>query len=73
MKKMIVKIRNFIRWMLLEPDYLLLTKLYKMNISLTVRISLGAKLDKTYPIDDESYVASGALVFSQPMPSLCLV
>ena len=63
-----VKLRNLIRWLLLQPYYLLLTKLYKMDISSTARISLGAKLDKTYPkgihIDDESYVASGALVFS---------
>ena len=39
-----------------------------MNIAETARISLGAKLDKTYPrgihIGDESYVASGALIFS---------
>ena len=63
-----VKIRNFIRWLLLQPYFLLLTKLYKMNIAETARISLGAKLDKTYPrgihIGDESYVASGALIFS---------
>lgn len=65
---MIVKLREYIRWMLLLPYFLMLTKLYKMNISPTARISLGAKLDKTYPqgihIDDESYVASGALIFS---------
>ena len=65
---MIVKLREFIRWMLLQPYFLILTKLYKMKISPTARISLGAKLDKTYPqgihIDDESYVASGALIFS---------
>ncbi|MBD3796808.1 MAG: acyltransferase, partial [Campylobacterales bacterium] len=65
---MIVAIRNMIRWFLLQPYYLLLTKLYKMDISKSARISLGAKLDKTYPkgihIGDESYVASGALVFS---------
>ncbi|GIU00525.1 hypothetical protein TSL6_10310 [Sulfurovum sp. TSL6] len=63
-----VEIRNLIRWILLQPYYFLLTKLYKMSISSSARISLGAKLDKTYPkgihIDDESYVASGALVFS---------
>jgi len=65
---MMVKLRESIRWMLLQPYFLILTKLYKMNISPTARISLGAKLDKTYPqgihIDDESYVASGALIFS---------
>jgi acetyltransferase-like isoleucine patch superfamily enzyme len=65
---MIVKLREFIRWLLLQVNYVLLTKVYKMNISRTARISLGAKLDKTRPkriyIDDESYVASGALIFS---------
>ncbi|MCF6330766.1 MAG: hypothetical protein L3I99_04385 [Sulfurimonas sp.] len=39
-----------------------------MNISPSAIISLGAKLDRTYPvgihIDDESYVASGAIIFS---------
>ena len=63
-----VKVRNFIRWLLLQPYYILLTKLYKMDISPSARISLGAKLDKTYPkgihIGDESYVASGTLIFS---------
>ncbi len=65
---MMVKLRNFLRWILLQPFYLLQTKFYKMDISPSARISLGAKLDKTYPvgihIGDESYVASGALVFS---------
>lgn len=54
--------------MLLQPYYILLTKFYKMDISPGARISLGAKLDKTYPtgihVGDESYVASGTLVFS---------
>jgi acetyltransferase-like isoleucine patch superfamily enzyme len=39
-----------------------------MNISKTARVSLGAKLDKTYPkgiyIDDDSYIASGAIIFT---------
>lgn len=65
---MMVQIRNFIRWLLLQPYFIILTKLYKMNISKTARISLGAKLDKTYPkgifIDDETYIASGAIVFT---------
>ena len=65
---MMVKLRNFIRWILLQPYYIILTKFYKMDISCCARISLGAKLDKTYPkgihIGNESYIASGALVFS---------
>jgi acetyltransferase-like isoleucine patch superfamily enzyme len=61
---MIVKIRTFIRWLLLQPYFILLTKVYKMNISKTARVSLGAKLDKTYPNGDDSYIASGAIVFT---------
>ena len=65
---MAVKIRNFVRLFFLQIYYLLLTKIYGMNISKSARISLGAKLDKTYPIGinigDESYIASGAILFS---------
>jgi len=65
---MIVKFRELIRWIILQPYFFILTKLYGMHISLSAKISLGAKLDKTYPqgihIDDETYVASGALIFS---------
>lgn len=39
-----------------------------MNISKSARISFGTKLDKTFPtgihIDDDSYLASGAIVFT---------
>ncbi|NOQ32567.1 MAG: acyltransferase [Helicobacteraceae bacterium] len=65
---MIVTLRNKLRWLLLRPYYTLLTKFYKMDIAKSAIISLGAKLDKTYPrgihIGNESYIASGALVFS---------
>ena len=65
---MIVKFRNILRKALLKPYYLLLTKFYGMNISSSAVVSLGAKLDKTYPsgihIGNESYVASGAIIFS---------
>jgi len=65
---MIVYFRNFLRLLLLQPFFLILTKLYKMNISPSARISLGAKLDKTNPkgifIGDDSYIASGAIVFT---------
>ena len=48
--------------------YKILTQIYGMHISRTARISFGTKLDKTYPkgihIDDESYLASGAFMFS---------
>lgn len=46
----------------------MLNNLYGMDISSRARISYGAKLDKTYPvgihIDEYSYVASGAIIFS---------
>ncbi len=65
---MIVKLRQFIRWILMMPRFLILTKLYKMDISPTARIALGARLDKTNPkgihIGSESYVATGATVLS---------
>ena len=39
-----------------------------MEISSSARISYGARLDKAYPqgihIDDDSYVVSGAIIFS---------
>ncbi len=42
--------------------------IYGMDISRTARISVGATLDKTYPkgihIGDETYIASGAIVFT---------
>lgn len=65
---MIVKLRQLLRWVILQPHFFILTKLYKMNISSSARVSLGTRLDKTYPkgihIDDESYVASGAIIFT---------
>lgn len=39
-----------------------------MDIAKSARISFGARLDKTYPqglhIGDESYIASGAIIFT---------
>ena len=65
---MILRIRNFIRLLVLGIRHLWLTKVYRMNIDKTARISYGAKLDKTNPkgifIGEESYIASGAIVFS---------
>jgi len=65
---MIVKIRQFIRWILMKPRFMILTKVYKMDIAPTARVALGAKLDKTNPkgihIGAESYVATGAVVLS---------
>lgn len=48
--------------------YVIYTSMYKMDISKTARISFNAKLDKTNPkgihIGDESYIASGAIIFT---------
>jgi acetyltransferase-like isoleucine patch superfamily enzyme len=63
-----VTIRNFIRIIVLRVRYFILTRIYKMDISNSARISFGTKLDKTYPqgihIGDESYFASGSIMFS---------
>lgn len=63
-----VRIRNTIREVVLSAQYFLFTKIFKMDIHPSAKISFGAKLDKTYPkgihIGEESYVAGGAIVFS---------
>ena len=65
---MVVKIREFVRLIVLKWYHILYTKVYGMKISSSARISYGARLDKTYPqgihIDDDSYVVSGAIIFS---------
>ena len=57
-----------IRIIAIKVLYFIYTRVYKMDISKTARISFNAKLDKTYPkgihIGDESYVASGAIIFT---------
>ena len=63
-----VKIRNFIRLIILFFIDILYCKFYGMNIHKTARISFGSKLDKTNPrgvnIGKESYIASGAVIFT---------
>lgn len=48
--------------------HMLYTKIYGMHLNKKARISFGAKLDKTNPkgiyIDEDSYVASGAIIFA---------
>lgn len=65
---MIALLRNFIRVMALNLQHAIYTYIYGMNIHKSARISYGAKLDKTNPkgihIGEESYVASGAIVFT---------
>ena len=61
-------LREFVRYFAINFKKYYLVYFYKMNISHSARISYGAKLDKTNPkgiyIGSESYVASGALIFS---------
>lgn len=66
---MIMRIlRNFIRLIAITIRHWILTGLYGMHIHKSARISYGTKLDKTYPrgihIGEESYIASGAIVFT---------
>ena len=68
MKWKMKKIRELLRLIVITLKHLFLTKFYGMNISSTARISFRTKLDKTNPkgifIGDESYIASGAIIFS---------
>ena len=61
-------IRDFIRLIVITIRHWVLCGLYGMHIDKTARISYGAKLDKTNPkgihIGEESYIASGAIVFT---------
>lgn len=63
-----VKIRMLVRIVVIRILYVIYTSMYKMDISKTARISFNAKLDKTNPkgihIGDESYIASGAIIFT---------
>lgn len=65
---MISKLRNYIRITIIFLHRIIYTKIYGMKIHSTARISCGAKLDKTNPkgifIGEESYIASGAIIFS---------
>lgn len=61
-------IRNYIRLLAIHLKHFYFTQIYGMNISKSARISFGTKLDKTNPkgihIDDETYIASGAIIFT---------
>ena len=66
---MMKKIREFLRYLVfieLKKKYYII--FYGMNISKSARISFGTKLDKTNPkgiyIGSDSYIASGAIIFS---------
>ena len=63
-----VKVRNITRLIILSIMHFIYCKIYKMKIDKSARISFGAKLDKTFPkglhIGKESYIASGAIIFT---------
>jgi len=62
------KVRNTLHVLLTSIKRIIFRKIYHMNISPTARISFGAYLDKTNPkgifIDDESFVAYGAMILT---------
>jgi acetyltransferase-like isoleucine patch superfamily enzyme len=68
---LITKIRNSGHVLFTSIRLYFLRKIYHMDISKSARISFGAMLDKTYPkgihIDDESLVASGAIIFTHDL------
>ena len=63
-----VKIRNFVRLIIIFIRHQYYTKVFGMDIANNVRISLKAILDKTYPkgihIGENSYIAAGANILS---------
>ena len=68
MATFVVRSREILRDIVLGIKYFVYVKVYKMNISRSALISFGAKLDKANPkgvfIDDETYVASGAVILA---------
>ena len=63
-----IKLRNLIRFIVINIKHIFLTNVYGMNIDKTARISYGTKLDKTNPkgvfIGRETYFASGSILFT---------
>ncbi|WP_297905633.1 acyltransferase [uncultured Parabacteroides sp.] len=65
---MILSIRGRLRLIAIKAKYYWFTKIYGMDIHPNARISFGARLDKVNPkgvhIGEDTFVASGAIVFS---------
>lgn len=63
-----IKLRNLIRFIVINIKHIFLTNIYGMNIDKSARISYGTKLDKTNPkgvfIGRETYFASGSILFT---------
>ncbi len=57
------RVRNLIRLIVISIRHFVLSKIYRMNIAKSARISYSAKLDKTNPrgvyIGEESYISGG--------------
>ena len=64
----IVRLREFLRNIVISLRHFIYVRIYKMNISKTALISYGAVLDKAYPkginIGNETYIASGAVIMA---------
>jgi acetyltransferase-like isoleucine patch superfamily enzyme len=65
---MLTKFRNFIRLIIIRIQYLILTKIYGMNIHHSSLISLKARLDKTNPkgvyIGKNSVITTGVVILT---------
>ena len=68
MYKVIKKIRETVRLLVIAFKYRKYTKVMKMDIAKSARISAGTHLDKVYPqgihIGEESYTTSGCIIFT---------
>ena len=68
----VVYLRELVRSVLLAVQHFWYVKVFHMDISHSARIAFGAKLDKSNPrgitIEEESYVASGALILAHDYP-----
>ncbi len=65
---MIKRIRETLRLIVIAIRYKYLTKIRKMDIAKSARISVGTHLDKVNPqgihIGEESYTTSGSIIFT---------
>ncbi len=65
---LVVKIREMIREVVLSMQHAVYTKIFKMDIHPSAKISFSAKLDKANPrgvhIGEYTYIAGGTIVFS---------
>lgn len=71
-----VRIREIIRDIILLTRHTVLTKYWKMDIKKSALIAWGAHLDKSNPkgihIDEETYIASGAVVLAHDFSTVLI-